>query len=152
VITQLNILLSTLKEDGDTAKWHAQADKIRRLVDENGMEVFPQYFRRLLQSNAGAIYGGSGRQPTDNGNYQLLAQEMQKITQERSQAIRIAESLDTNDGDLLRELDLPALAEHFRLDPIAKMALAAACRTPNRPELRTKGKRRGAPYIKTCTC
>ena len=151
MITQLNILLSTLKEDGDTAKWQLQADKIRRLVDENGMEVFPQYFRRLLQSNAGTIFS-RGRQITDKGNYELLAQEMQKITQERSQASKIAESLDTNDGDIFRDFDLPALAEHFRLDPIAKMALAAACRVPNKPELRSKGKNRGQLHVRRDTC
>lgn len=141
VITQLNILLSTLKEDGDSAKWQAQADKIRRLVDENGMEVFPQYFRRLLQSNVGAIFG-NGRQPADTGNYQLLVQEMQKITQERLQASKIAESLDTSEGDIFRDFNLSALVEHFRLDPIAKMALAAACRNASKTELRSKGRSR----------
>lgn len=140
VITQLNILLSTIKEDGDSAKWQAQADKIHRLVEENGMEVFSQYFRRLLQSNAGAIFGSNGRQPTDNGNYQLLAQEMQKISQDRPQASKIAEALVTGDGDLFRDFDIAALADHFRLDALAKMALVTACRDPSKRELWSRGR------------
>lgn len=92
VVTQLNILLSTIKDDGDSAKWQAQVEKIQRLVEDNGMEVFPQFFRRLLQNNASAIFPSSGRQDTATaGNYQLLVQEMQKITVEAQQASKIAE-------------------------------------------------------------
>ncbi|KAM0720804.1 hypothetical protein Q7P37_003089 [Cladosporium fusiforme] len=141
VITQLNILLSTIKDDGDSAKWQAQVDKIQRLVEDNGMEVFPQFFRRLLQNNAAAIFPGSSRQPTETGtagNYQLLVQEMQKITIEAQQATKIAEALDTNEGDLFREFDLYSLLDHFRLDPVARVTLALACRKASKADLRSK--------------
>ena len=142
VVTQLNILLSTIKDDGDRVKWQAQVDKIQKLVEDNGMEVFPQYFRRLLQNNAAAIFPGSARQSTETGtagNYQLLVQEMQKITTEAQQASKIAEALDTNEGYLFRDFDLYALVDHFRLDPLAKVTLALACRKAAKSDLQSKG-------------
>lgn len=104
------------------------------------MEVFTQYFRRLLQSNAPHIFPTSAR-PSDNasGTYQLLVNEMQKLTIDPDQAAKIAESLDTTDGDLFKDFDLFTFMDHFRLDPIAKMALALACSTASKPDLRTKG-------------
>jgi len=142
VVTQLNILLSTIKDDGDRVKWQAQVDKIQKLVEDNGMEVFPQYFRRLLQNNAAAIFPGNARQSAETGtagNYQLLVQEMQKITTEAQQASKIAEALDTNEGDLFRDFDLYALVDHFRLDPLAKVTLALACKKASKSDLRSKG-------------
>lgn len=141
VVTQLNILLSTIKDDGDRVKWQAQVDKIQKLVEDNGMEVFPQYFRRLLQNNAAAIFPGNARQSETGtaGNYQLLVQEMQKITTEAQQASKIAEALDTNEGDLFRDFDLYALVDHFRLDPLAKVTLALACRKASKSDLKSKG-------------
>ena len=140
VVTQLNILLSTTKEDGDRTKWHNQAEKIRRLVDENGMEVFAQYFRRLLQSNASAIFPGAPRSAGDNaGNYQLLASEMQKILQDPQQAEKIAISLDNTEGDLFRSFDLRTFVEHFQLGPVAKVALALPCRRTSKQDLCSKG-------------
>lgn len=150
VVTQLNILLSTLKDDGDSAKWQAQVEKIQRLVEDNGMEVFPQYFRRLLQNNAAAIFPGSARQSADTGtagNYQLLLQEMQKITIEAHQASKIAEALDTNEGDLFRDFDLYALVDHFRLDPLARVTLALACKKASKADLRSKGTTIIAPQL-----
>ena len=107
------------------------------------MEVFPQYFRRLLQNNAAAIFPGNARQSTETGtagNYQLLVQEMQKITIEAHQASKIAEALDTNEGDLFRDFDLYALVDHFRLDPLARVTLALACKKASKADLRSKGK------------
>ena len=143
VVTQLNILLSTIKDDGDSAKCQAQVNKIQRLVEDNGMEVFPQYFRRLLQNNASAIFPSSGRQSTETataGNYQLLVQEMQKISIEAQQAAQIAEALDTSESELFRDFDLYALMDHFRLDPVARVTLALACRKVSKADLRSKGK------------
>jgi len=143
VVTQLNILLSTIKDDGDSAKWQAQVNKIQRLVEDNGMEVFPQYFRRLLQNNASAIFPSSGRQSTETataGNYQLLVQEMHKISLEAQQATQIAEALDTSESELFRDFDLYALMDHFRLDPVARVTLALACRKVSKADLRSKGK------------
>lgn len=106
------------------------------------MEVFPQYFRRLLQNNAAAIFPGNARQSAETGtagNYQLLVQEMQKIPTEAQQASKIAEALDTNEGDLFRDFDLYALVDHFRLDPLAKVTLALACRKASKSDLKSKG-------------
>lgn len=64
---------------------------------------------------------------------------MQKLLQEPQQADKIAQSLDTSDGELFRDFDLSGLIEHFRFDPIAKVSLALACRTVSKPDLRTKG-------------
>lgn len=142
VLTQLNILLSTLNPDASTAKWEAQADKIRKLVDDSGMELFTTYFRRLLQSNAATIFPGAARAAAggDNaGNYQLLIEEMQKIVRDPQQAEKIAQSLDTSEGELFRDFDLTTFIDHFRLDPIAKIALVLPCRTLNKADLRSKG-------------
>lgn len=155
VVTQLNILLSTIKDDGDSAKWQAQVNKIQRLFEDNGMEVFPQFFRRLLQNNAAAIFPSSGRQSVDTataGNYQLLVLEMQKIPIEAQQATKIAEALDTSESDLFRDFDLYTLMDHFRLDPVARVTLALACRKASKSDLRNKGKAASAdPSFKDCT-
>lgn len=139
VISQLNILLSAIKPDTVRAKWEVQAQKIRKLVDENGMELFTTYFRRLLQGNAAAIFSGATRASSDNGNYQLLLEEVQKIGKEPQQADKVAQSLDTSDGELFRDFDLARFMEHFRLTLFAKVALVLACRTVSQANLRTKG-------------
>lgn len=148
--------MSTIKEDKDKNKWEAQAEKIWKvrhkhdlsfpfltdllqLVDAHGMEVFTQYFRRLLQSNASQIFPTASRVQDGSGTYQLLLNEMQKLTVDPQQANKIAESLDTTDGDLFRDFDLSTFMDHFRLDPIAKTTLALACKTTSKPDLRSKG-------------
>lgn len=103
------------------------------------MEVFTQYFRRLLQSNASAIFPSHARSAENAGSYQLLVTEMQKILQEPHQAEKISHSLDTSDGELFRDFDLSGFMDHFRLDPVAKVALALPCRTASKPDLRSKG-------------
>ncbi|KAG8626601.1 hypothetical protein KVT40_005546 [Elsinoe batatas] len=138
VITQLNILLSTIKEDKDRTKWEAQADKIRKLVDAHGMEVFSQYFRRLLQSNASYIFGSARPNEAAGSTYQLFVQEMQKLATEPDQAGKIAEALDTQDGDLMKDFDLHGFMEHFRLTPIWKVSLALACKFVSRQDLKVK--------------
>lgn len=143
VLTQLNILLSTIKDEGgDPAKWLAQVEKIQKLVEENGMEVFAQYFRRLLQSNVAVVFPSSARQHVDSGaagSYQLLVKEMQKLLQEPQQAEKIAEALDTSEGDLFRDFDLSTFIDHFRLSPVAKVALVLPCRSASKADLRSKG-------------
>jgi CCR4-NOT transcription complex subunit 1 len=101
------------------------------------MEVFTKYFRRLIQQNAGSIFSGRVAEP--NGSYQLLATEMQKLRKDPEQADRIAEALDSNEGDLFRDFDLSHFMSHFQLDALAKMVLALACRSANKTDLRTKG-------------
>ncbi|KAL1390585.1 CCR4-Not complex component, Not1-domain-containing protein [Phyllosticta capitalensis] len=126
VIAQVFLLLSSLKEDKDKTKWDQQTDQIRKLVDSNGMEVFSKYFRRLLQGNASQIFPGSAKSTDTSGSYPLLMGEMQKITQDPQQAYKIAEAIDTTEGDLYRDFDLSTFMEHFKLDPVGKTILALA--------------------------
>ena len=138
VVTQLNILLSTLKENN----FESQAEKIRNLVDDNGMEVFTTFFRRLLQSNASTIFPSSARPPatTDTtGQYKLLAEEMSKVSRDPQQAEKIAQSIDTSESELFRDFDLSTFIDHFKLNPIAKVALVLPIRSASKPDLRTKG-------------
>ena len=104
------------------------------------MEVFTKYFRRLVQQNATQIFSRDGRAVESNGAYQILLTEMQKLRKDPEQASKIAESIDNNEGDLFRDFDLATFVSHFQLDPISKMALALACRSANKTDLRTKGK------------
>ncbi|OCK78418.1 Not1-domain-containing protein [Lepidopterella palustris CBS 459.81] len=141
VIAQVFLLLSqfgSIKEDKDKAKWETQADQIRKLIDSNGMEVFSKYFRRLLQGNAGQIFPGAGRSSENSGSYSLLVSEMQKIRHDPQQASKIAESVDTPEGDLFRDFDLSTFMSHFKLDPVAKTTLALAFKNASKPDLRTK--------------
>lgn len=106
------------------------------------MEVFITFFRRLLQSNASTIFPASARPqaPADTaGQYKLLAEEMNKITRDPQQAERIAQSLDTHEGDLFRDFDLSAFVDHFRLSSIAKVALVLPMRSVSKTDLRSKG-------------
>ena len=105
------------------------------------MEVFIQYFRRLLQNNASQIFASTAR-PGDaaSGTYQLLSNEVQKMNGDVDQAQKIADSLDVNDGDPLKDFDLATFMDHFRLDPIVKMTLALCCKTLAKPDLKVKGK------------
>jgi len=69
----------------------------------------------------------------------LLLNEVQKLNVDIDQATKIAESLDTTDGDPLKDFDLSGFMEHFRLNPIAKIALAVSCRSVSKPDIRAKG-------------
>jgi CCR4-NOT transcription complex subunit 1 len=64
---------------------------------------------------------------------------MQKLRTDPEQPAKIAESIDSNEGDLFRDFDLSTFMSHFELDPIAKTALALACRSAGKSDLRTKG-------------
>ncbi|KAK3110423.1 CCR4-NOT core subunit cdc39, partial [Teratosphaeriaceae sp. CCFEE 6253] len=133
VTTQLNILLSTIKE----SNFDTQAEKVRRLLDENGMELFETYFRRLLNASWSYIFPHTPRPGTGPANaetYRLLVAEVQKTTADSQQAEKIAASLDTGDFDL----DISAFADHFKLDPATKTALVLACRTVANSGLRSK--------------
>ena len=139
VVTQLNILLSTLKENN----FETQAEKIRNLVDDNGMDVY--YFRRLLQSHASTIFPGMARPPPAAPEIQspnrLLTEEMSKILRDPQKAEAIAKSLDTNESEFFRDFDLSTFIDHFKLSPIAKIALVLPIRLASNPNLRTKGKK-----------
>lgn len=103
------------------------------------MEVFSKYFRRLLVGNAPAIFAGSNRNVENAATYQLLVQEMQKVSRDPDQAYKIAEVVDTSDGDMFRDFDLSTFMDHFKLDPLAKTILALAFKTVSKPDLKTKG-------------
>ncbi|KAL8937215.1 MAG: hypothetical protein Q9211_003799 [Gyalolechia sp. 1 TL-2023] len=138
VVTQVFILLGSITEKEGRAKWESQAEAIRKLVESNGMEVFAKYFRRLLSGNSPQIFSGINRNVENPGNYQLLVQEMEKITQEPAHASKIAEIIDTSEGDIYRDFDLATFIEHFKLDPLAKTLLASAFLHVSKADLNTK--------------
>lgn len=111
-----------------------------QLIDSNGMEVFSKYFRRLLQNNAAHIFSAGGRSADPNGNYQILVTEMQKLRTEPEQALKIAESLNSPEGDLFRDFDLSTFISHFQLDIFSQAMLAAACKLGSNAELKTRGR------------
>lgn len=134
VSTQLNILLSTLRE----SNFDTQAEKIRRLLDENGMELFETYFRRLLNASWPLVFphtSKAGPATPNAESHRLLEQEVRKLSTEPQQAEQVARALDTPDYDA----DLAAFAEHFHLDPVSRVALALPCRSATNSGLRAKG-------------
>ncbi|KAI9831825.1 MAG: hypothetical protein M1826_002857 [Phylliscum demangeonii] len=102
------------------------------------MEVFSKYFRRLVTGNAPQIFPGMNKPVENPGNYPLLVGELRKIAQDPDQSRRIAEALDTSDGDVFKDFDLSNFLEHFKLDPVEKTVLALAVKTASKPDLRTK--------------
>ena len=104
------------------------------------MEVFSKYFRRLLAANSPQIFPGVNRNVENPGNYQLLVQEMEKIKQDPNQAFKIAEAIDTLEGEIFREFNLEIFMDHFKLDPIAKTLLASAFTHVSRQDLKIKCK------------
>lgn len=103
------------------------------------MEKFGLYFRRLVQANAPQIFPGIARGVENPGNYPLLVQEMNKISLDPAHAKKIAEALDTSEGDVFRDFDLATFIHHFKLNPYAKTLLASALMRVNRQDLKTKG-------------
>ncbi|WEW55069.1 CCR4-NOT core subunit cdc39 [Emydomyces testavorans] len=137
-VAQVFLLLDSINEKEGREKWETKAAQIHKLVDSNGMEVFSKYFRRLLIGNAPQIFPGTIKAVENAGNYPLLVQEMQKVSQDIDQARRIAETIDTSEGDIFRDFDLSTFLEHFKLDPIAKIELILAFKNVSRADLRTK--------------
>lgn len=109
------------------------------------MEVFSGFFRRLLVGNAPQIFPGINRNVENPANHQLLVQEMEKITQDLEQAPKIAEVIDSSEGDMFKDFDLAVFMDHFKLDPIGKTLLASAFRNVSRQDLRNKGM---LPHVK----
>ena len=156
------LLLDSITEKEGKGKWDSKADQIHKvgvrarflltirnevmltmpfaqLVDSNGMEVFAKYFRRLLVGNFSQIFPGTNKSTEYGGNYQLLVQEMQKVSTDPEQASKIAETIDSSEGDVFRDFDLSTFMEHFKLDPVAKITLALAFKSVSRSDLRIKG-------------
>ncbi|KAJ5239814.1 CCR4-Not complex component N.t1.c1 C-terminal [Penicillium chermesinum] len=137
-IAQVFLLLDSITEKEGKEKWETKAAQIHKLVTSNGMEVFSKYFRRLLTGNAPQIFPGVNKSVENAGNYPLLVQEIQKVSSDVEQAQKIAETVDTSEGDIFRDFDLSTFLDHFRLDPIVKVALALAFKMTNRSDLRAK--------------
>ncbi|KAL2888153.1 ccr4-not complex component [Ceratocystis lukuohia] len=140
VVAQVYLLLGALKDDRDRSKWASQVEQLRKLVDENGMEVFSKYFARLIAGNASQIFPGMSRQTSSAvlGNYQLIADEMARIAILPDQARKIAEAIETGSEDIFRDFDLSTFMDHFKLDPLEKTILALAFKVGTRSDLKTK--------------
>ncbi|KAJ5601469.1 CCR4-Not complex component N.t1.c1 C-terminal [Penicillium lagena] len=137
-IAQVFLLLDSITEKEGKEKWETKAAQIHKLVTSNGMEVFSKYFRRLLTGNAPQIFPGVNKSVENAANYPLLVQEMQKVSSDIEQAQKIAETVDTSEGDIFRDFDLSTFLDHFRLDPLVKVALALAFKMTNKSDLRAK--------------
>ncbi|KAA8566952.1 hypothetical protein EYC84_010048 [Monilinia fructicola] len=138
VVAQVYLLLGTIKEDKDRTKWEQQAEQLRKLVDEHGMEVFSKYFSRLVVGNAPQIFPGINRPVLNSGNYQILVNEVHKVSHDVDQAEKIAESIETGNEDIFRDFDLSTFMDHFKLDALEKTILALAFKTGSRADLKTK--------------
>ncbi|KAL2208145.1 Not1-domain-containing protein [Sarocladium strictum] len=138
VVAQVYLLLSTIKEDKDRAKFELQVDQLRKLIDEHGMEVFSKYFTRLVAGNAPQIFPGLNRPVANPGNYHILVGEMRKIAHDIDQASKIAESIESGTEDIFRDFDLSTFMEHFKLDALEKTLLALAFKLGSRSDLKTK--------------
>lgn len=103
------------------------------------MEVFAKYFRRLIVGNAPQIFPGINKPVENPGNYPLLVAELRKLSQDADQARKIAESIDSSDGDIFKDFDLSTFMDHFKLDPVEKIILSLAFKATSKPDLRTKG-------------
>ncbi|RMZ75215.1 hypothetical protein DV737_g5410, partial [Chaetothyriales sp. CBS 132003] len=134
--TQVLLLLDTITTKTGQAEWQSKAAKILKLVDSNGMEVFTQFFRRVVASNAQTIF--SGTPSSEQGAYKLLLQEMDKIAKDADQASKIAEAIDTSRDDVFRDFDLSTFITHFHLDQLAQTLLAIAFTRCVRVDLRNK--------------
>ena len=103
------------------------------------MENFPKYFRRLLSGNSPQIFPGINRNVENPANYQILAREVENIMKDPSQASRIADAIDTGEGDIFRDFDLSLFMDHFKMDAFSKTLLASAFAYVSRQDLRSKG-------------
>ncbi|KAF6795366.1 CCR4-NOT transcription complex subunit [Colletotrichum sojae] len=136
-VAQVYLLLGAIKEDKNRAKWEIQAEQLRKLIDEHGMEVFSKYFTRLVVAHAAHVFHGQPR-PGANGNFHLLTNEIKKISHDVNQANKIAEAIETGTEDIFRDFDMSTFMEAFKLDALEKTILALAFKMGSRPDLKTK--------------
>jgi CCR4-NOT transcription complex subunit 1 len=111
------------------------------------MEVYSKYFCRLVVGNAPQIFPGLNRAVLNPGNYQILVNEVRKVSHDVEQAGKIAESIETANEDIFRDFDLSTFMEHFKLDALEKTILALAFKTGSRSDLKTKGRRIPIPLF-----
>jgi CCR4-NOT transcription complex subunit 1 len=111
------------------------------------MEVYSKYFSRLVVGNAPQVFPGSlNRSVANPGNYQLLVNEICKVSHDVEQAGKIAESIETATEDIFRDFDLSTFMEHFKLDALEKTILALAVKAGSRLDLKTKGELNPNPF------
>ena len=103
------------------------------------MEVFAKYFRRLLTGNAPQIFPGSNRNVENPANYLLLVEEIEKASQSFEHAQKIAEVVDTSEGDIFKDFDIATFLNHFKLNPVGRSIILSAFTEVSRQELRIKG-------------
>lgn len=103
------------------------------------MDVFARYFTRLVVANAPQIFPSLNRPAANPGNYPVLVAEMHKISENFSQARKIAESIESGTDDIFRDFDLSTFMEHFQLDALEKTLLALAFKLGPRSDLKAKG-------------
>lgn len=103
------------------------------------MEVFSNTFRKVVRQHASRIFGSdTGSEPAQS--YTYLEAEMLKIRQDPEQAKKIADALDTSEGEPFRDFDVSTFMERFKLDPVSKTMLALALKTTSKSDLKTKGR------------
>ncbi|OCT49130.1 putative Ccr4-Not transcription complex subunit (NOT1) [Cladophialophora carrionii] len=135
--TQILLLLDTISEREGKQKWEAKREKIQRLLDSNGMEVFSQFLRRAISLNNAAIFQGA--KDHDQGSYRLLHEQLDKVASDPEQPAKIAEAIDTSKEDSFRDFDLVAFIQHFfSSDTLPQVILAVAFTKCARVDLRTK--------------
>ena len=110
------------------------------------MDVYAKYFRRLLTGNS-HIFSTSSRPVETPGNYGLLVQEIEKASQDPNHAKKVADVIDTSEGDALRDFDLATFLAHFKLHPARKTILLAAFTHAGKPDLRAKGHYSGSCVV-----
>jgi CCR4-NOT transcription complex subunit 1 len=103
------------------------------------MEVFQKYFSRLVVGNAPQIFPGVNRSVANPGNYQILVNEIRKVSHDVDQAAKIVDSIETANEDIFRDFDLSTFMEHFKMDALEKTILALAFKQCSRSDLKTKG-------------
>ena len=103
------------------------------------MEVFAKYFQRLVVGNSPHIFPGINRNVENPGNHQLLVEEIEKASQSTEQAKKIAEIIDSAEGDIYRDFDLATFVDHFHLNPVANAIITSAFTEVTRSDLRKKG-------------
>ena len=113
------------------------------------MEVYAKYFRRLISANSPQIFSSVNRSVEIPGNYQLLVEEVEKASQSFEQARKIAEVIDTSEGDIFKDFDLSTFLTHFQLAPIGTCIIASAFTQVTKPDLRSKGKFTSHPLKST---
>ncbi|KAJ9137681.1 CCR4-NOT transcription complex subunit [Pleurostoma richardsiae] len=64
--------------------------------------------------------------------------ERAKLSHDINQAAKVAKTVETMSPGIIRDVDLPSVLDHFKLDAVEKMILALAFRLGSCPDLRTK--------------